>query len=257
MSEQAKAIEEVAKTTGKLADLADKVGCFVSRVVGPASGEIGGILEDWARYYRYKNLLAIGDKVTALHARRRIEGKTVPIPLRSGIPMLEAASLEEDVTLQDLWARLIANSTDPNFEQPLHPSYVEIIKQMCPDEATILNGFREVKNYPILFSYQSSQDPSRSLIFYSEAEATYEGVYAEYSTWCKTLPLKRHDGARAFLDNLQRLQIVELGFDLSQGGSGYSFGVSSENREFRLQRDEYLRMSQYGEGFVEVCMKEE
>ena len=67
--EQAKAIQAVAKTTEKFAEIAEKVGGFVSKVIGPASDQVGGILEDWTRFYRYKNLLSIADKVEIIHAQ--------------------------------------------------------------------------------------------------------------------------------------------------------------------------------------------
>lgn len=257
MTEESKAIQEVAKATGKIAELAGKLGGFLSKVVGGASTQVGGMLEDWTRYYRYKNLLTIRDKVEALHKRRQIEGKTIPIPMRAAIPMLEAASLEEDVTLQDIWARLIANSMDPSFNQPLHPSYIEIVKQMCPDEAIILNAFREINGYPKLFADRASGQSGFFSSFY--LKPTYQGIYTSYLAWCKTLPLKHQDGARAFLDNLQRLQLVELGYDLSQrmedSFSGFLHKESvSEKLRLTLERNEYLRMTAYGEEFVAACI---
>ncbi|HUA68649.1 MAG TPA: Abi-alpha family protein, partial [Candidatus Saccharimonadales bacterium] len=142
--EQAKAVQEVAKTSGKLVETTGKVGGFISKIIGGASTQVGGILEDWAKFYRYKNLLRVADKVEAIHAQRKIEGKTIPIPPRMAIPLLESASLEDDETLQKVWARLIANSTDPNFRESSHPGYVEIIKQMSPDEAIILDSFLKI-----------------------------------------------------------------------------------------------------------------
>ncbi|MGA2468981.1 MAG: DUF4393 domain-containing protein [Thermodesulfobacteriota bacterium] len=259
MSEEAKAVQEIAKTTGKFVELFEKVGAFMSKVIGGASEQVGGILEDWTRYYRYKNLLTIRDKVDALHHRRRIEGKTIPIPLRAAIPMLEAASLEQDTTLQDVWARLIANSMDPNFSEALHPSYIEIIKQMSSDEALILNAFREIDGYPTLFTHHVEQMSGWLAEF--TAQPTYEGIYSDYLSWCKTLPLKHPDGARTFLDNLQRLQLIELGFDLSHRAEDNFFehlkdiGLS-DRLLVTLERNEYLRMTAFGEGFVNACIGE-
>jgi hypothetical protein len=63
MTEESKAIQEVAKTMGKFAEVANNIGGFLSKVIGGSSTQVGGILEDWTRYYRYKNLLTIRDKV--------------------------------------------------------------------------------------------------------------------------------------------------------------------------------------------------
>jgi hypothetical protein len=120
--EQAKATQEIAKTTGKFVEVAEKIGGFISKVISPVSIEAGEIMGDWARSYRIKNLLSIADRFEAIHAKRRIQ-KLVPILPRIAIPMLESAALEDDEILQDVWAMLIANSTDPNFNLVLHPGY--------------------------------------------------------------------------------------------------------------------------------------
>jgi hypothetical protein len=266
MSEEAKAIQEVAKTTGKLAEMIEKIGVFISKVVGGASNQVGGILEDWAKYYRYKNLLIISDKVEALHKKRRLAGKTVTIPARIAIPMLESASLEDNETLQNIWARLIANSMDPNFTQPLHPGYIEIIKQMSPDEAVILNAFRQIESYPILFKDHVSLQSKRFLGFFGgfEQQPTYDGLYKEYLEFCKALSLKQTNNIRSFLDNLQRLRIIEFGYDLSQQlDDNHSFfpilGESDMSDKIRLTLDryEYLRITVFGEVFITACIKED
>jgi hypothetical protein len=274
MSEEAKAIQEVAKTAGKFAEITEKLGSFISKVVGGPIAQIGGILEDWTKYYRYKNLLIICDKVEELHEQRRIAGKTVAIPARAAIPMLESASLEDDENLQNMWACLIANSMDPKFTQPLHPGYIEIIKQMSPDEAVILNAFRKIESYPLLFEDHISQQSKRfsglfgfgrfSGLFGFGQETTYEGIYQKYLEFCKALSLKRTDDTRSFLDNLQRLRIIEFGYDLSQqlidNDSFFpSFGESDMSDKLRLTLDryEYLRITAFGKGFVTACIKED
>jgi hypothetical protein len=269
--EQAKATQEVAKTTGKFAEVAEKVGGFVSKLIGPASNQVGGILEDWTRYYRYKNLLAIADKVEAIHARRKLRGKTIPIPARVAIPMLESASLENDEVLQEIWAQLIANSTDPNFKEALHPGYAEIIKQMSPDEAIILISFLKMKAYPILFlnhvskKYEDTTDVFGGWLTFKEDKSSYEGIYELYLKHCQDLFLKQSDRARVYIDNLQRLRIVELGHNFSGQETNDLRGfmwrtlVSDPNQKSVSvpARDEYLRMTAFGEAFVTACITEE
>lgn len=267
--EQAKAVQEVAKTSGKLVEAAEKVGGFVSKIVGGASTQVGGILEDWAKYYRYKNLLAIADKVEVLHAQRKLEGKTIPIPPRAAIPMLESASLEDDEVLQEVWARLIANSTDPNFKESLHPGYIEIVKQISPDEAIILNSFLKIKVYPILFKDHVSEKYDHTGLRgywygYEQGKASYEGVYELYVHYCKSIPLKEPSNALVYLDNLQRLRIVELGHDFSGKeksdvlGFGRRIPSGEKPRPISVPaRDEYLRMTTFGKHFIEACISEE
>lgn len=272
-NEQAEAAKEVAKTTGKFAEIAEKVGGFVSKVIGPASNQIGGILEDRVRYFRYKNLLAIADKVEAIHAHRRIDGKATPIPARVAIPLLESAALEDDETLQDVWARLIANSTDPAHVEMLHPGYIEVVKQMSPDEATILKSFLKLQTFPILFENHVSrvlESSGKSMLirhlWRAERDvATYEKIYEMFQEHCNTLPLKQLKDCRIYIDNLVRLRIIEFGQDfLRRDNDPNSFfrvagkrsSPDSERPSVAIPaRHEFLRMTAFGQSLVVACIE--
>jgi hypothetical protein len=250
--ETAKAVQEVAKASVKFAEVTEKVGGFVAKVIGPASNQVGGILEDWTRYYRYKNLLKIADKVEAIHARRKIEGKTISIPPRIAIPMLESAALEDDETLQEVWARLIANSTDPNFKESAHPGFIEIIRQLSSDEAIILTSFLQMEKYPILFTNLVVHDPSK--IHKVEPPSLYQLIYEQFKTWCEFLGLKQPNNLRAYLDNLQRLQIIELeNISSSKLADGLASAIGPK---LISERGEYLKMTAYGKNFIAVCISD-
>ncbi len=80
MEEEAKAVQEVAKTTRKGFDIAEKLGSFLATIFGKGFTHLGGSFSDWSKYFRYKNFLKLEDKVTSLHQKRGIRGKTIPIP---------------------------------------------------------------------------------------------------------------------------------------------------------------------------------
>lgn len=136
--ESAKAAQEIAKATGKAFELAQKVGGFLNKVVGNAAVELGGALHDWARVFRYKNLLRLQDKVEDIHAARKLQGRSIPIPPRLAIPLLQAASEEDQESLQDMWAGLIANATDPDRRLELRKIFAEILSSLEPLDAEIL-----------------------------------------------------------------------------------------------------------------------
>ncbi len=77
MEEEAKAVQEVAKTAGKAIDASVRVGSFLNKIFGDAFTEIWEAFYDWAKYFRYKNLLRIQDEVEAIHRKRRIGGSTI------------------------------------------------------------------------------------------------------------------------------------------------------------------------------------
>jgi hypothetical protein len=136
--EIAKATHAVAETTGKAIDLAQKIGSFFNRIVGPPADELGGVLQDWTRYFRYKNLAKIADKVDAIHAQRKAAGKTTPILPKYAIPILEKAALEDDDSLQNMWAGLIANATDPNKRLNLQRVFADILGSLEPLDVRVL-----------------------------------------------------------------------------------------------------------------------
>ena len=261
INETSKAIAEIAKTTGKGIELAEKVGGFISKVIGPACNQLGGIMGDWAGYFRYTNLSTIADKVERRHSRRKLQGKTIPIPPRFAIPILESASLEDDETLQDVWAKLIANSMDPHFKPGIHPGYIEIVKQMSPDEAIILGSFLKLEIFPILFSnyvpktfgdifsLMMNIQPSKQ-----SSQVSFQEIHAAYLTHCENLILKRPEDGRVCFDNLLRLRIVELSYDFCKGETFGSF----ENTSISIPaRNEFLRMTPFGQRFVTACIDEE
>ena len=133
-----KAVGEVAKASGKAIDLTTKVGSFISKIFGPASEQLGGVVEDWAKYFRAKNLLAISDRVEAIRAKRNQSGKPLTINPSLGIPLLEAASIAEDDVLRDMWAELISSATDPDEGMIVRKLFVDLLSSLDPIDAEIL-----------------------------------------------------------------------------------------------------------------------
>jgi len=143
MEEEAKAVQEVAKATAKVLETSEKLGKFFRELIGDSLKELGGSFYDWAQYYREKNLLKIHDKKEEIYRKRKIEGKTNPLPPRYAIPIIQNASQEDDESLQNLWAALIANSTDPNSSISPKKIYIEILSSLEPLDAKLLMFFQK------------------------------------------------------------------------------------------------------------------
>jgi hypothetical protein len=67
------------------------------------------------------------------------EPPSKPIPLKFAVPLLEAASLEDDDYLQDLWAKLLVNSSIEGNSIDLNRSYIDILERLSHLEANILS----------------------------------------------------------------------------------------------------------------------
>src|SRR5260370_5123853 len=79
----------------------------INRLFGPFADQLGGLIADPIRVLRYQRSLKLLKKVERLSAAMRIELKAVP--LKTILPVLEYASVEEDENLHNRWANLLAN----------------------------------------------------------------------------------------------------------------------------------------------------
>jgi hypothetical protein len=138
VEETAKATQEVAKLGSKAIEASEKLGSFFGKIMGPAFEELGGAFQDWAASVRHRNALRLVDRIEAIHQQRRLEGKTTAIPARLAIPLIQNATLEDDETLSDMWAGLIANATDPNRRSEPRRTFVTLLSQLEPLDARLL-----------------------------------------------------------------------------------------------------------------------
>jgi abortive infection alpha-like protein len=58
------------------------------------------------------------------------------------LPIIEACSVEDNETLQDVWAGLLATASQDT--DAISPSFVETVKQLTPDEARYLKRVQEI-----------------------------------------------------------------------------------------------------------------
>jgi hypothetical protein len=110
---------------------------FLSKLAGPATEEIGLLLQDQVKLYRFKNQLRILAKAEAMLAKA---GRTPnAVPFRTLLPILEAAASEDDESLSIKWAALLANSAAKPGGSASHPSFPRILSEIAPVEARFLD----------------------------------------------------------------------------------------------------------------------
>jgi len=111
--------------------LVDKLADIVHKLAGPLAEECGLLFADKAKLYRVKNWVSVTQKTQKILSDAKLPPNAVPP--RMFLPILEASSLEEDETLQSLWAGLLATASQQT--DSVSPSFVETLKQLTPDEA--------------------------------------------------------------------------------------------------------------------------
>jgi hypothetical protein len=141
--ENAKAAQEAGKAVQEIAKTTRDFGRFVAKIVGGPLEQASGIAEDYLRYARWERQVRFQLRAEAFLLERGVENKIRPISMSVGISLLQAASLEEDDELQDLWARLLANGLDPNSGVEVKRAFVSILEDMGSLEARLLKAIAE------------------------------------------------------------------------------------------------------------------
>ncbi len=138
IKESARAAQEIAKTTCKAIEAVQNLGQFIAKFVkGPLEQGIG-IVEDKLKYMRWERQVRLMKRADDFMNEIGLKAPTRSVPLKFAIPLLQAASLEDDDELQDLWAKLLVNAADAEGGVDLKRAYIDILERISPLEAQIL-----------------------------------------------------------------------------------------------------------------------
>lgn len=138
MSEESKAIEEVAKASGKAVDAARELGGFLSKYVGGSLEQAMGIVEDKLKYLRWERKIRLVDRANQFLNERGLSQPSRKVPLQIAIPLVQGGSLEEDDSLQDRWAALLVNAADAGSETEVRRAFISILEDLAPLDALLL-----------------------------------------------------------------------------------------------------------------------
>jgi hypothetical protein len=128
----------------KLAKVAAEAGMkpfadLVQKMFGGAVEQIGGMWTDaiaTRRLLRREKLLR---KVAEKSAEAGFDPTTVPDKI--WMPIVQGALVEEEESLQDIWANLLANAANPRQDTEVHPAFARILEELAPEDALFLNNF--------------------------------------------------------------------------------------------------------------------
>lgn len=211
--EASKATQEVAKTSAKALETADKLGGFISRYIGGSLEQAMGIFEDKLKYIRWER-----QERLFLRAQEFIEQEgsakvTRALPLKHAVPLLSAASLEEDNELQDVWARLLVNFTIETSSIEATRTYIDILERLSSLEVHIINSIYS-NNYDSIHhnGVATRELPNQTIVLPEKKdEETREAMKIEPSS-----------EVMLALANLDRLGLVAVGQSMA-GGQLFGF----------------------------------
>jgi abortive infection alpha-like protein len=111
---------------------------LAERLFGGVVDELGGTWQDRLAIRRQVRRIALFK-----HLQKKIDEAGFDprgIPDAVWIPALQQASLEDDESLQEIWANLLANAADPRQERPVLASFHDVLKNLTSKDAAFLTG---------------------------------------------------------------------------------------------------------------------
>ena len=91
---------------------------------------------------RIRNLSKLEERTERILRERNVEAE--PISPALALPLFAAARDETREELQELWARLLAAAMDPSRRSLARREFIEIIKQIEPLDARVLEELRDI-----------------------------------------------------------------------------------------------------------------
>ncbi len=125
-------ITEAAKS---LATVAEKATDLLHKLTAPVCEETGLLLGQRMKAYRERKLHETLEK-----ADRRLRDSGLepnPVPPKLLLPIIDGCSIEDNETLQDMWAGLLTSASQR--ADLIRPSFVDTLKQLTPNEAKFLD----------------------------------------------------------------------------------------------------------------------
>ena len=198
-----------------------------------------------------EKLLAIKlDKVGADHI--------VPPEPYVAVPAIQAISYAmNSKELRNLYANLLAKSMTDTQKDRVHPAFVEIIKQLTPDEAKLLKLFINKDAFPLIDVQCVNDDSNHS----------YNTIVHNFTPILEGV-CENASAVTSYLDNLSRLKIIEIpeGIYLSDNEvykplenhpkiTKLMETKLEEGKQWNIDKKQF-KITAFGKEFIDICVKD-
>lgn len=109
---------------------------LIEKLFGGAVEEIGGMWQDSLNFRRKARKERLLEKLAAKVEVAKFEPQQIPDYI--WIPALTAAVQQDDETIEEKWANLLAAAADPT-QEPMPPSFPKILAELTTSEAQFLD----------------------------------------------------------------------------------------------------------------------
>lgn len=212
-------------------------------------------LRQWIAQREYN--VAETEKLLAIKLENIEAEKIVSPEGYVAVPAIQAISycLNSD-ELRNMYANLLAKSMVSDTKNGVHPAYVEIIKQLSPDEAKLLKHIStEDKGYPLIDIKIVNSEGGFHTVMHHFTDIA-EGVCEE------------PENTLSYLDNLERMRLIDVPWGLYIGDDSEYEKIlqhpkvlsvlnfqTPEGWTFETKKEKF-EITQFGRDFINVCIKE-
>ncbi|HMH15680.1 MAG TPA: Abi-alpha family protein [Edaphobacter sp.] len=230
----------------------DKAADLLHRLAGPMFDEFGAMLADKVRVYRVKNLIS-----TVKRTERLLKDAGLPanvVPPRLLLPIIENCSVEDNDTLQDMWAGLLATASQET--DSASPSFIETLKQLTPDDARHLevicqdsiqhfNDIRErTKHFGNKFEKKDRICDGMTLAPWAFGGFRFKG------------PERFDVPPSVYADTYVRLGLIRTTFEVSSSFDRRdldAYGDEGIHQEVNSEVDGWYEFTEYAVRFLDAC----
>ena len=181
--------------------------------------------------------------------KKRFKGKSpdkiIPPPLNIAGPLVESLRFTAyQKELRELFINLLASSMDKDTSEKAHPSFVEIIKQLSPDEAKIL-AYISTQSNDICHHFNHAPSRNWNNRIFTEVSYLFEDI-------CKASQVEHIELGQSYLDNMRRLLLLEY---RQKYNSTRISKTGYDQYELEGSAEEYICVTSIGRQFIDTCVK--
>lgn len=184
--------------------------------------------------------------------------KIVPPEPYVAVPAIQAISFSmHSKVLRNLYANLLAKAMNCDTKNMVHPSFIEIIRQMSPVDAMIFRIIKESNSRPLI------------TIDIKNKNTGGQHPYAKYCSWITDFSLEQCRLSFAFLCRLGMIEIspishytVDSNYNSVRQNPAFKkieekcLHTLSENQEIVYIKN-YIKLNDLSDLFYDICVKDE
>lgn len=254
--------QELAKAT-----VENTVGAAYNDLVSPSAKPVGTIISLLPRtirlfFSKWEKWIVNAEKSLELTAEA-IQEKVAKIPEEKltepepyvAVPALQQLSYSLDSEdLREMYANLLASSMNIDKKTSVHPAFVDIIKQLCPDEAKLLKYLSDKDDQPLIDIHLIQSKNREYSISLQNFTSIADGI-------CEN-SLK----ISFYLDNLARLKLLDISDDRSLADDSEYKPLENhplvkqimnvqlpEGKSYEIKRHSF-KLTAFAFDFIKVCL---